>query len=183
MLVFGASLRIIGISLRTEQPCHARCRIIFLFLAAVLPLSLWPVTILKFSNVAAFMAVPVLIYHPARCRPWPGTRRRWNSSADSGRNYLKPRERCRRLDNFDRAHCHRYWCADYRSSSTPKVVSRHWTTRHLLLGPMFVMAKLFYRAWVPKRSQVVCPTGIANLAAGHLSIYPHQRQGDVQQDP
>ena len=37
--------------------------IIFLFLAAVLPLSLWPVTLFGFqTNAAAFAVIPVLIY-------------------------------------------------------------------------------------------------------------------------
>jgi uncharacterized membrane protein YGL010W len=53
---------------------------------------------------------------------------------------------------------------------------------HLLLGPMFVMAKLFIALGFRNDLAVVIQPG-SQPAAGHPSIYPHQRQGDVQQDP
>jgi uncharacterized membrane protein YGL010W len=159
--------------------------IIFLFLAAVLPLSLWPVTIFGVqSNVAAFMVVPVLIY-------WV--------LLDAALGLALVGAGILLLIAAAIISSHVSVTAVWIISIVLIVIGigvqiighKVFEGRkpalldnppHLLLGPMFVMAKLFIALGFRNDLAVVIQPG-SQPAAGHPSIYPHQRQGDVQQDP
>lgn len=159
--------------------------IILLFLAAVLPLSLWPVTVFSFqSNAAVFMVAPVLIYwvlldaalglalvgaaillllagaaissHVSVTAVWVITIVLIviGIAVQIIGHQVFERRRPALVDN----------------------------PTHLLLGPMFVMAKLFIALGFRDDLAVVIQQG-SQSSSGHRSIYPDQRQGDVQQDP
>jgi uncharacterized membrane protein YGL010W len=159
--------------------------IIFLFLAAVLPLSLWPVTIFGVqTNVAAFMVVPVLIY-------WV--------LLDAALGLALVGAGILLLIAAAIISSHVSVTAVWVISIVLIVIGigvqiiGHQVFEgrkpalldnppHLLLGPMFVMAKLFIALGFRNDLAVIIQPG-SQPAAGHPSIYPHQRQGDVQQDP
>jgi uncharacterized membrane protein YGL010W len=157
--------------------------IIFLFLAAVLPLSLWPVTIFGLqSNVAAFMVLPVLIYWVV---------------LDTALGLALVGAGILLLIAAAIISSHVSVTAVWIISIVLIVIGiavqiighQIFEGRkpalldnppHLLLGPMFVMAKLFIALGFRNDLAVVIQQG-PQPSTGHR--YPHQRQGDVQQDP
>jgi uncharacterized membrane protein YGL010W len=157
--------------------------IIFLFLAAVLPLSLWPVTIFGLqSNVAAFMVLPVLIY--------------W-IVLDTALGLALVGAGILLLIAAAIISSHVSVTAVWIISIVLIVIGiavqiighQIFEGRkpalldnppHLLLGPMFVMAKLFIALGFRNDLAVVIQLG-PQPSPDHR--YPHQRQGGVQQDP
>jgi len=159
--------------------------IIFLFLAAVLPLSLWPFPVFGLrTNAAAFMVVPVLVYwvlldvviglaiigaaivvllaaaaissHASVAAVWMisiGLIVVGLAAQIIGHQVFEARR--------------------------PALVD-HPT--HLLLGPMFVMAKLFIAFGFRNDLAAIIQQG-SQLTAGAQSAHRHQRQGDGRQDP
>lgn len=158
--------------------------IIFLFLAAVLPLSLWPVTVFGLqTNAAAFMVVPVLIY--------------WIlldvalGIAIAGAAVLL-------LLAAVAISSHVSVTAVWTISIVLIVVGvaaqiiGHQVFEgrrpalvdnppHLLMGPMFVMAKLFIALGFRNDLAVVIQQGSQSMA-GRRSLHQHQRQDNVRQD-
>jgi len=157
--------------------------IIFLFLAAVLPLSLWSVTIFGLqSNVAAFMVLPVLIYWVV---------------LDTALGLALVGAGILLLIAAAIISSHVSVTAVWIISIVLIVIGiavqiighQIFEGRkpalldnppHLLLGPMFVMAKLFIALGFRNDLAVVIQQGPQPSTGPR---YPHQRQGDVQQDP
>lgn len=159
--------------------------IIFLFLAAVLPLSLWRVSLFGFqTNVAAFAVIPVLIYwvlldvalgvaivgaaiilllaaaaiasHTSVAGAWIITAVLLVVGVAAqiiGHQVFEGRK--------------------------PSMVDN---PPHLLLGPMFVMAKLFIALGFRSDLAVVIEQGSPSIS-GHGPSRRQKNQGDIRQDP
>jgi uncharacterized membrane protein YGL010W len=159
--------------------------IIFLFLAAVLPLSLWPVTVFGLQiNAAAFMVVPVLVY--------------WIlldlvlglAIVGAAIVLLLAAEAI-----SSHASVTAVWIISVAlivvgvaaqiighqvfEGRRPSLVDN---PPHLLLGPMFVMAKLFIALGFRRDLAVVIEQGPPSTL-GRRPFHQQQRQGDVRQDP
>jgi uncharacterized membrane protein YGL010W len=159
--------------------------IIFLFLAAVLPLSLWPVTLFGLqTNAAALMVVPVLIY--------------W-ILLDVALGLAIVGAAIVLLLAAAAISSHASVAAVWTISIALIVIGvavqiiGHQVFEgrrpslvdnpiHLFLGPMFVMAKLFIALGFRNDLAVVIQQGSPSTSS-RRSLHQHQRQGDVRQDP
>jgi uncharacterized membrane protein YGL010W len=157
--------------------------IVLLFLAAVLPLSLWPIEVLGLRiNMGVVLAAPVLIY--------------W-IMLDLALGLALVAAAVILLFTAAAISAHTGVIAVWTISIVlifigiaVQIIGHQVCERrqpalidnppHLLMGPMFVMAKLFIAFGL--RSDLAAVIQQGNPALGRRPSYQHQGQGDVRQD-
>jgi uncharacterized membrane protein YGL010W len=158
--------------------------IIFLFLAAVLPLSLWPVTVFGLPvNAGALMVIPVLIY-------WMLLDAGLGLAIAAGAVLLL----LAAAAISSHASVAAVWIISivlFVIGLAMQIIGHQVFERrqpalvdnpaHFLLGPVFVMAKLFIAIGFRNDLAAVLQQGSPSTL-GRRNLHPQQRQGDLQQD-